>query len=176
MYTALKLVVLCPSGLDCHVKVWDVRTFKPLHAYFANSPATQLDISQKGVLAVAQGSRVQLWKDALSSKAQAPYLTHQVTSGTVQSLKFCPYEDVLGVGSAGGISTLLVPGAGEANFDSFVANPYQGKKERQEQEVAQLLDKLQPDTIVLDPDTVGRVSGPSLTITTLKSSPQKLHD
>lgn len=47
-------------------------------------------------------------------------------------------------------------GAGEPNFDSFVSNPYQSKKERQEQEVVQLLDKLQPATIVLNPDIIGR--------------------
>lgn len=74
-------------------------------------------------------------------------------------MRFCPYEDILGVGTAGGVSSLLVPGAGEPNFDSFVANPYQAKKERQEQEVVQLLDKLQPDTIMLDPEQIGKVGG-----------------
>lgn len=52
--------LLSPSGVDCQVKVWDVRTFKPLHAYFANSPATSLDISQRGLLAVGQGRRLQV--------------------------------------------------------------------------------------------------------------------
>lgn len=61
------------------------------------------------------------------------------------------------VSCSGGISSVLVPGAGEPNFDSFVANPYQSKKERQEQEVALLLDKLQPDTIMLDPEAIGKV-------------------
>jgi hypothetical protein len=41
--------------------------------------------------------------------------------------------------------------------DSFLANPYANLKERQQQEVVQLLDKLQPDTIVLDPDAIGKV-------------------
>lgn len=53
-------VLVCAPGVDCQVKVWDVRTFKPLHAYFANSPATALDISQRGLLAVGQGRRLQV--------------------------------------------------------------------------------------------------------------------
>lgn len=52
---------------------------------------------------------------------------------------------------------MLVPGAGEPNYDSFVANPYQTSKQRREGEVCQLLDKLHHDTIVLDPSDVGKV-------------------
>lgn len=52
---------------------------------------------------------------------------------------------------------MLVPGAGEPNFDSYVADPYQRARARQEQEVHLLLDKLQPDMIVLDPTTIGQV-------------------
>jgi U3 small nucleolar RNA-associated protein 7 len=99
----------------------------------------------------------QVWKDALTSKADHPYMSHMCETGSIASLAFCPYEDVLCCGSAEGVGTLLVPGAGEPNFDSWVANPYQNIKERQQQEVAQLLDKLQPDTICLDPDAVGKV-------------------
>lgn len=98
-----------------------------------------------------------MWRDCLETKAASPYLTHMLPLGGIQSLRFCPYEDVLGVGCAGGISSVLIPGAGEPNFDSFVANPFQGKKERQEQEVVQLLDKLQPETIMLDPAAIGKV-------------------
>lgn len=148
---------LVTAGVDCQVKVWDVRTFKPLHAYFANSPPTALDVSQRGLLAVGQGRRLQVWRDCLESKATSPYLTHMLPLGGIQSLRFCPYEDVLGAGCAGGVSSLLIPGAGEPNFDSFVSNPFASKKERQEQEVVQLLDKLQPDTIMLDPDAIAKV-------------------
>lgn len=100
---------------------------------------------------------VQVWRDCLDSKATSPYLTHMLPLGGIKALRFCPYEDVLGAGCAGGISSLLIPGAGEPNFDSFVANPFQSKKERQEQEVVQLLDKLQPDTIMLDPEAIAKV-------------------
>lgn len=84
-------------------------------------------------------------------------MTHTLETGGIAALRFCPFEDILGVGTLGGISSVIVPGAGEPNLDSYVANPYQSIKERQEQEVAHLLDKLQPDTIVLDPEVVGKV-------------------
>jgi len=52
---------------------------------------------------------------------------------------------------------VLTPGAGEPNFDSLVADPFQASRARREMEVHQLLQKLQPDMIVLDPSTIGQV-------------------
>ena len=66
-------------------------------------------------------------------------------------------QDVLAVGHSGGVSTMLVPGAGEPHYDTHVADPFQTRKMRREQEVHQLLDKLQPDMIVLDPTAIGQV-------------------
>ena len=148
---------LVTIGSDKQMKVWDVRTYKPLHAYFCSAPAKSVEISQKGLVAVSWGSRVQVWKDALGGKAKAPYMNHQQELGQIRQIRFCPYEDVLGIGHANGFSSILIPGAGEPNYDSFVANPFQTRKERREHEVHSLLEKLQPDTIVLDPQGVGNI-------------------
>ena len=40
--------------------MWDVRTFKPRHAYFSHAPVDALDISQRGMLALGHGRTVQV--------------------------------------------------------------------------------------------------------------------
>ena len=44
-------------------------------------------------------------------------MSHNLTS-TVNSLQFCPYEDVLGVGHGNGFTSLLIPGN---SFNPFLA-------------------------------------------------------
>ena len=44
-------------------------------------------------------------------------------AGVARRPQFSPLEDVLRVGSLGGLSTLLVPGAGTTNFDRFHYRP-----------------------------------------------------
>ncbi len=85
-------------------------------------------------------------------------MTHRLAKAAqAQDLSFCPYEDVLAVGHSMGLSSLLVPGSGEPNFDTFVANPFETVKQRREAEVHSLLDKLPSELIVLDPTQVGAV-------------------
>ncbi|ORZ35933.1 WD40-repeat-containing domain protein [Catenaria anguillulae PL171] len=152
---------MATSGVDGQVKLWDLRHgFKPIHSYFSRAPATDLAFSQRGLLAVGWSSHVHVWKDVAvpDAKAQSPYLTHQIPAGSKSSgLQFVPFEDVLAFGHDRGVATMVVPGAGEPNFDALEANPYATAKQRREHEVKQLLDKLPADTISLDPSVIGAV-------------------
>jgi len=56
------------GGMDGQVKVWDVRKFVPLHTYYSTTTPKSLDISQKGLIAVGCGSKIEIWRDALSTK------------------------------------------------------------------------------------------------------------
>ena len=60
----------------------------------------------------------------------------------ITDAKFVPYEDFLGVGLDGGYQSIIIPGAGEPNFDAFEANPYQTKKQGRETLVKRLLEKV----------------------------------
>lgn len=149
---------MATAGVDGQLKIWDVRNYKCLQEYYTPRVASSLDISDTGLLAVGLNTHTQIWKDAFKTKQQSPYMTHLESGSVIRDLKFVPYEDVLGIGHAKGISSIVVPGAGEANFDTLEANPYQTKKQRQETEVHTLLDKLQPDMIMLDPTQIGKVN------------------
>lgn len=49
---------MATSGMDGLLKVWDIRTYKPLHAHRLFRAARCLTISQKGQLAVGFGPHV----------------------------------------------------------------------------------------------------------------------
>lgn len=149
---------MASTGSDGQMKIWDLRTYKMMDAYFTTTPGSSLDFSQRGILSVGYGPHVQVWKDVLLHKQKRPYMRHMMPGCTVANLRFRPFEDSLAIGHSGGMSSMVVPGSGEPNYDSYSANPYETKKQRREGEVHKLLEKLSPDMITLGHDeTVGDV-------------------
>ncbi|XP_054727500.1 uncharacterized protein LOC129237099 [Anastrepha obliqua] len=151
------------AGQDRMVKVWDIRALKgPLASYRLRLPANQVEVSQRGTLAYSQGTYCEIQSNLLlGKKAETPYL-RQTCDAFVHGMRFCPYEDVLGISTAKGFQSLLVPGSGEPNYDALEDNPYQTKSQRREHEVHALLEKIPPELITLDPNEIAAVDVPTL--------------
>ena len=151
------------TGQDSKMAVWDIRTFKPVHEYFMHAPGSSIDISDRNLTAVGWGTQTTIWKDLFSkhvsdqSKVQSPYMAWGARGQTVERVQWCPFEDILGISHDKGFSSMIVPGAGEPNFDALEVNPYENVKQRQEAEVKSLLNKLQPEMISIDPSFVGKL-------------------
>lgn len=145
------------SGSDKRVKLWDLRTFKELDTYNSPTPARTLDISDRGLLLVGWGPHITVWKDAFKTHQMEAYMTHLLPGNKVEKVQFVPFEDLLGIGHTRGAQSMIVPGAGEANYDAMEINPFESAKQRQESEVKALINKLKPDTIALDPTFIGMV-------------------
>jgi U3 small nucleolar RNA-associated protein 7 len=139
------------SGLDHLLSIWDLRTYKQLNSIKLKNGASSLAFSQKNLIAASLRNEVEIYKDYLENDEHEKifYLNHRVKA-TIQNVQFCPFEDVLGIGHSNGLSSILVPGSGEPNFDALEANPYQSKTQRRQWEVKALLEKIQPELINLD--------------------------
>ena len=169
---------MATAARDGFMKVWDLRKFGCIHAFKPDKPVTALDISDKGLLAMSSGRHVTILKDCFTRPTGVMYLKHEVKPGTkgasggsnataskaglassvsVSNVAFRPLEDVLGIGHSHGVATIIVPGAGEPNFDSFEANPFADRKQEREAEVRGLLNKLKPSMIALDTNFIGGV-------------------
>lgn len=148
--------LMATAGMDKKLKLWDLRKYEVLRTLPGH--AKSLDFSQKGLLAASTGSFVQILGDLSGSQNYSRYMSHSMAKGyQIEKVAFRPYEDVLGIGHSMGLSSILIPGAGEPNFDSWVANPFETSKQRREKEVRSLLDKLPPESIMLDPTKIGTV-------------------
>ena len=51
-------------------------------------------------------------------------MKHKDIAG-IRSVRFIPFEDVLGLTHDLGYSSIVIPGSGEPNFDAFEANPFE---------------------------------------------------
>ncbi|KAJ2932985.1 hypothetical protein H1R20_g4134, partial [Candolleomyces eurysporus] len=156
---------LVTAGHDGKVKVWDCRNWKGVVREWSVHGAgdVELEWSQKGYLGVLSGGSVNVYHPPHiitshgASLAPPPlYLTHPVPHRPLTSLRFEPFSDVLAIGHNKGLTSIIVPGAGEPQFDSYKADPFESSKQRREREIKGLLDKIQPDLITLDPLFTGK--------------------
>lgn len=137
--------------------------FREVNSYFTRQPALSLAISDRNLTAVGWGTQTTIWKDLFvkhrdeQEKVQSPYMNWGGDGKRVERVRWCPYEDLLGVSHDEGFSSIIVPGAGEPNFDALEVNPFETTKQRQETEVKSLLNKLKPEMIALDPNFIGNL-------------------
>lgn len=154
---------MCTAGQDLKMGVWDLRMYREVNNYFLRQPGSTVAISDRNLVGVGWGTQVSVWKGLFDKhrddqeKVQSPYMVYGGEGRRIESLKWCPFEDVLGISHNQGFSSIIVPGAGEPNFDALEINPYEDTKQRQEAEVKALLNKLQPEMISLNPDYVGNL-------------------
>ncbi|CAN1318891.1 Probable U3 small nucleolar RNA-associated protein 7 [Linum perenne] len=147
--------LMATAGREKKIKIWDLRKFEVIQTIPGHHAKT-LDFSQKGLLAVGTGSYAQVFSELEGSGTYSRYMNHAIAKGyQIGKVSFRPYEDVLALGHSMGWSSILIPGSGEPNFDTWVANPYETSKQRREKEIHSLLDKLPPETIMLDPSKIG---------------------
>ncbi|KAH8752380.1 putative U3 small nucleolar RNA-associated protein 7 [Hyaloscypha finlandica] len=151
------------TGQDLKMSVWDIRMFKEVNSYFTRQPASSVAISDRGLTAVGWGTQTSIWRGLFSKhsleqeKIQSPYMAWGGDGKRIERVRWCPFEDLLGVSHNVGFSSIIVPGAGEPNFDASEVNPYENTKQRQEAEVKSLLNKLQPEMISLNPEYIGNL-------------------
>lgn len=140
------------TGLDRKIKLWDSRNYsEPLSQYVTKLPVNHVALSQRNVMAISMGDVCEVFRNINLGNLSSinSYLRH-IDAAPITAMEFVPYEDILGIGSQKGFSSILVPGAGEANFDSLEQNPFRTKKQRREHEVKALLEKVPADLITLD--------------------------
>lgn len=149
------------AGLDGTVKIWDGRMWgKEVRSWGVRNTPSTMRFSQRGLLSVGGKSGVTVYnKDitTVGNRAPEPYLTLPLPGLSANSTMFCPYDDILAVGHGKGISSLLVPGSGEAQFDSNEADVYESHSRRREREVRGVLEKIRPELITLDTEFLGTV-------------------
>ena len=137
--------------MDGFVKVWDCRTWRAVKELRLSGRApVSLAFSQTGRIAVTCAKSVEIYESAKKLKAFQPYLSHKLDGSHATNSVFRPFEDVLLVGHALGVDSILVPGSGEASYDAIDGDdPYRSKKGRKTAVVRGLLDKLPIETITL---------------------------
>ncbi|KAG9199545.1 Small subunit (SSU) processome component [Epicoccum nigrum] len=152
------------TSQDRRMSVWDIRMFKEIHTHHLRVPGTSLSISDRNLTAVGFGTQVNIYKPEIFTHnpdlvLPTPYMAWGGEGLSTGRVRFCPFEDILGIGHEKGFTSIIVPGAGEPNPDTLEqgTNPFETSKQRRETEVHALLEKIQPEMIALDPNFVGNL-------------------
>ncbi|KAJ4317010.1 putative U3 small nucleolar RNA-associated protein 7 [Neodidymelliopsis sp. IMI 364377] len=152
------------TSQDRRMSVWDIRMFKEIHTHHLRVPGTSLSISDRNLTAVGYGTQVNIYKPEIFTHnpdlvLPTPYMAWGGEGISTGRVRFCPFEDILGIGHEKGFTSIIVPGAGEPNPDTLEqgTNPFETSKQRRETEVHALLEKIQPEMIAIDPNFVGNL-------------------
>jgi U3 small nucleolar RNA-associated protein 7 len=152
------------TSQDRRMSVWDIRMFKEIHTHHLRLPGQTLSISDRNLVSVGYGTQLSIYKSDIFTRAAdaettKPYMNWGGDGLSIGRVRFCPFEDVLGISHEKGFSSIIVPGSGEPNPDTMEQglNPFETSRQRRETEVHALLEKLQPEMIALDPNFVGNL-------------------
>ena len=152
------------TSQDRRMSVWDIRMFKEIHTHHLRVPGQSISISDRNLTAVGYGTQVSVFKPdifthAADAESTKPYMAWGGDGLDIGSVRFCPFEDILGISHEKGFSSIIIPGSGEPNPDSMEQglNPFETSRQRRETEVHAVLEKLQPEMIALDPNFVGNL-------------------
>ncbi|KAF0986294.1 hypothetical protein HZS_6714, partial [Henneguya salminicola] len=150
---------MATGDMTRYIKIWDMRTYKLINEFRVHNNAINMCFSQTGLLAFSMGNRVEIYNNVFQKPEK--YLRQDIVGNNrVTDLKFCPFEDVLGIGHENGFLNMIIPGSGEPNIDSLNPNPYQTKDQRKEYGVRKLLEKIQPEMITLDVEALTKMGKP----------------
>ncbi|OIR58468.1 MAG: U3 snoRNA-associated protein 7, UTP7 [Amphiamblys sp. WSBS2006] len=149
---------LVTAGLDRRMRIWDLRTLGLVDEYKTGQPVRTLSVSQTGMVATGYGDRVATWQNVFSQRQSEPYIVHRTNKDGVSAVKFCGFDDVLGVGTGRRVENILVPGSAVPSFDAMEANPFETPKQRQELEVKRLLEKLPAEMIRMESVITGKIA------------------
>ena len=103
---------MATASMDRSLRIWDVRNSHKCLKEFVlpGGAAGSIQFSDRKVLgAIVGGDTVEFYKDVCTKNPEHPYMKHKVQR-KITDLHFAPFEDVVGIGHAGGFSSILVPG------------------------------------------------------------------
>jgi len=96
---------------------------KVIQTYPLHRKIVSLEISKSGLMIINYGFKLNIFKDSHIEKQTHPYMTYK-PNGTINNCKFIPFEDILGLGTSYGFSSIAIPGSGIPFYDSFENNPF----------------------------------------------------